>query len=127
MKSDFTLGASVRAELARRGLSQTSLAEHLGLSQAAVHRRIAGDVEFTVSQIKATAAFLEPVTIQENLRRRHAAVTHCRRGHEFTPSNTYRRARGSRECITCRYKRWASSLGRPVKPIGRPRKEAVAS
>lgn len=39
---------------------------------------------------------LEPVTPQENSRRAHRAgvtnlspMTHCRRGHEFTPDNTY--------------------------------------
>lgn len=44
---------------------------------------------------------LEPVTGAENIRRRAAAVTHCCRGHEFTPENT-RKERGShRRCKTC--------------------------
>lgn len=28
--------------------------------------------------------------------------THCKRGHEFTPENTYIRPRGTRECRACR-------------------------
>lgn len=55
-------------------------------------------------------AHLEPVTRQENTRRgrcaetqrqRHAAVTHCPRGHEYTPENTAI-WRGSRTCKQCR-------------------------
>jgi len=32
---------------------------------------------------------LEPVTHAENVRRAFADQTHCKRGHEFTPENTY--------------------------------------
>lgn len=55
---------------------------------------------------------LEPVTHAENIRRgvtaavvrrRAAAKTHCKRGHEFVPDNTIRDPRdGSRSCRTCR-------------------------
>ncbi len=45
---------------------------------------------------------LEPVTQQENVMR---ARTHCRKGHEFTPENTYVRPGGTggiqRICRTC--------------------------
>lgn len=51
---------------------------------------------------------LEPVTHRENLLRgigvaaRNAKVTHCPRGHEYTPENTYRRPnRISRVCREC--------------------------
>ena len=52
---------------------------------------------------------LEPVTRRVNLARgvgaevtraRHATRTHCKAGHEFTPTNT-RLRRGRRECRTC--------------------------
>jgi hypothetical protein len=43
---------------------------------------------FTPPQIRATA---------DRLR----SQTHCKRGHEFTPENTYLRARGHRECRAC--------------------------
>lgn len=47
---------------------------------------------------------LEPVTFIENVRRGLAVGkrSHCRRGHAFTPENTYLAPRGSRECIACR-------------------------
>jgi hypothetical protein len=43
---------------------------------------------------------LEPVTLQENISRGNygwrSALTHCKRGHEFTPENTILRATGGR-------------------------------
>lgn len=51
---------------------------------------------------------LEPVTIGENIRRgEQATKTHCVHGHEFTPSNTYLRLTGGRECRACRKRRMA--------------------
>lgn len=53
---------------------------------------------------------LEPVTRTENIlrgrgpdvqRARHAAQTHCKHGHEFTPENTRITARGYRRCREC--------------------------
>lgn len=53
---------------------------------------------------------LEAVTQSENLKRglgpavtraRHAAQTHCRHGHEFSPDNTIVNSSGSRVCRTC--------------------------
>ena len=66
-------------------------------------------------------AHLEPVTGVENIRRgmsmsaRHARQTHCKRGHEFTPENTYLRKRGhktERFCRTCARKRDADRYAR---------------
>lgn len=46
---------------------------------------------------------LEPVSTRENVRRgERACVTHCPRGHEYTPENTYICARGTRSCRECR-------------------------
>jgi len=52
---------------------------------------------------------VEPVTHRENIRRGNAVMginarkTHCDRGHEFTPENTYWRPDGKgRHCLTCR-------------------------
>ena len=44
-------------------------------------------------------AHLEPVTQKENNRRAKAVLTHCKRGHEFTPENTY--YQGGRQCRQC--------------------------
>ncbi len=52
-------------------------------------------------------AHLEPVTSAENTMRGeslqavNAAKTHCKRGHEFTPENTYVTSSGSRSCRVC--------------------------
>lgn len=50
---------------------------------------------------------MQAVTIKENTLRgnspaaRQARQTHCKRGHEFTPVNTYRHKDGRRECREC--------------------------
>lgn len=50
---------------------------------------------------------LEPVTVAENIRRgtqgqAQASKTHCLRGHEFTPENTYRPpGKSERRCREC--------------------------
>lgn len=55
---------------------------------------------------------LEPVTDKVNILRgvgpsaQHAKATHCPRGHEYTPENTYPHPRG-RDCLTCRHT-WAA-------------------
>jgi hypothetical protein len=53
-------------------------------------------------------AHLEPITTRENVLRgigitaQNARKTHCKRGHEFTPENTYVFPSGGRACRTCR-------------------------
>jgi len=49
------VGQAVRSALVEGSVSQVRLASHLGLSRAAVTRRISGDVEFTASQISAVS------------------------------------------------------------------------
>lgn len=44
---------------------------------------------------------LEPVTLEENIRRRAEAQTHCANGHEFTEENTYRWKGATRSCRAC--------------------------
>jgi len=70
-------------------------------------------------------AHLEPVTPQVNNLRgigpsaRYAARTHCDKGHEFTPDNTYRRRSGGRECATCtadRMRRKRQAAGKSPGP-----------
>ena len=49
---------NVRAEMARRGVRQTTLAACLGLSQAAVSRRVTGGTEFSVAELLTVAGLL---------------------------------------------------------------------
>lgn len=49
----------VRVRLTLQRRTQSDLAGRLGLSQAGVSRRLAGQVEFTVSELATVAAFLD--------------------------------------------------------------------
>lgn len=49
----------VRVAMTRRRISQARLASALGLSQAAVNRRLSGAVDFTISELRAVADALE--------------------------------------------------------------------
>lgn len=53
------VGANVRAEMARRGISQAALADHLGLTQASISKRLTGRVAFDVNELTRTAEFLD--------------------------------------------------------------------
>jgi len=53
-----TTAANVRAEMARRQVRQVTLAQRLGLSQAAISRRINGETEFSVAELLAVADLL---------------------------------------------------------------------
>jgi transcriptional regulator with XRE-family HTH domain len=52
------LNGNVRAEMARRGLTQSDLATKAGMSQPALSRRLTGDAEWTVSELYAVAMVL---------------------------------------------------------------------
>jgi len=52
------VAAEIRAGLARRGLTQGDLAAALGLSQAAVSRRLTGEVPIDVEELTAVADWL---------------------------------------------------------------------
>lgn len=51
-------GANVRAEMARRGVTQAKLAAALGLSQPSVSARLRGVTPFDVDELHTIAAFL---------------------------------------------------------------------
>lgn len=53
------VGATVRAELARAGKSQTDLAVVLGVTQTAVSKRLRGVTPFDVNELAAVAAALD--------------------------------------------------------------------
>jgi len=58
------VGASIRSELARRGLNQRDLAERLEISPPSVSRKLSGHLPFSVDELAATAEFLElPVSV----------------------------------------------------------------
>lgn len=71
--SPADVGQAVRTALLSGSVTQVQLASHLKLSRAAVTRRIAGDVEFTASQISAVSA-LTGVPVQDLLAPREAAT-----------------------------------------------------
>lgn len=54
---------------------------------------------------------LEPVTHDENMRRRYASYNSCVNGHAYTSKNTYVRPNGRRDCRACireRVRRYAA-------------------
>lgn len=61
------VGASVRAEMARKGVRQAQVAAKLGRSQAAVSARLSGQVDFSVSDLVQVASLLE-ISADELLR-----------------------------------------------------------
>ena len=52
------VGANIRAEMARRNLPQSALAERLSISQAGVSNRLRGQTPFDVNELHAVADFL---------------------------------------------------------------------
>ena len=52
------IAGNVRAEVARRRVSQAAIAEHLGLSQPGVSRRLRGVTAFSAAELVAVAELL---------------------------------------------------------------------
>lgn len=53
-----TAGANVRAEMARKGMTQTTLARHLGFSQVALSARLRGVTPFDLDELVRCAEVL---------------------------------------------------------------------
>jgi len=53
------VGANVRAEMTRAGVSQTALAEILGMSQPALSKRLLGKQVFDVDELTRVAEALQ--------------------------------------------------------------------
>lgn len=49
---------NVRAEIARSGSSQATIADLLGLTQSAVSRRLSGKIDFSATELSKLAAYL---------------------------------------------------------------------
>jgi transcriptional regulator with XRE-family HTH domain len=67
------VAGNVRAELARRGVSQAKAAAHLGVSAIWLSRRLTGVVDMRISEVDAFAEFLG-VPIEELLRQHPVAA-----------------------------------------------------
>jgi predicted transcriptional regulator len=52
------VAAAVRAEMARRNVTQQMLADQLGMTQAAVSRRLVGRVPFDAEELGRVAEYL---------------------------------------------------------------------
>lgn len=52
------VAANVRAELGRHRRTQTATADHLGMSQTAVSRRLNGEVPFDINEVHSLAKWL---------------------------------------------------------------------
>lgn len=53
------IAANVRAEMARRQVTQRQIADTIGKSQAAVSSRMTGESHFRIHELQQIAAFLE--------------------------------------------------------------------
>lgn len=57
-KADERIAATVRAEAARRKITQTAIGAHLGLTQPGISRRMLGRVPFSAAELAAVADLL---------------------------------------------------------------------
>lgn len=65
MSTSQETGANIRAELARRGMSQRELAVALGVSTTGVHKRLTGVTPIDVNELALIARLLDvdPATL----------------------------------------------------------------
>lgn len=54
-----SVGKRVRAEMDRQHIRQTTVARRLTISQAAVNRRLSGEIPFNVAELAAVARLLD--------------------------------------------------------------------
>ena len=59
METKQQVGANVRAEMGRRGVTQAAVAERLGLPQTSVSKRLRGVIAFDVAEIHEVAELLD--------------------------------------------------------------------
>lgn len=65
------VAAQVRAELKERDIPQRAIAALLGVSQAAVWRRLTGEVAFNTAELEKIAAYLD-LSVAELIEQRAA-------------------------------------------------------
>lgn len=58
LSATVRIADNIRAEMARKRLTQGDLAEHLNCSQAAVSRRLSGHTPFDVNELQTIADLL---------------------------------------------------------------------
>ena len=56
------VAANIRAEAARRGVTQTDIAMHLGMNQSTISERYRGKREWSLAEIEAVALLLRTTT-----------------------------------------------------------------
>jgi len=93
----------IRRRYAAGGVRQQVLADEYGVSQPDIGYIIRGDIWTHLPILprlkkRAPNAKRRSCTAQYEAMR---ARTHCRKGHEYTPENTYWTSAGDRQCRAC--------------------------
>ena len=65
-------GANVRAEIARRGMSQAAVSKAIGISQGQFSKRLRGTIAFDINELDAIATVLD-VPMSDLIPRKAAA------------------------------------------------------